>query len=103
MAKVREFVKKIPAAWQAMMVLLAIFLAGAAFSGILGLPDQVSANTNAIQENSNRIHQIEDSHVDERNLLLRMLCNQDPEESFETCERKYSGLVDGLGGPAGGG
>lgn len=99
MGKVITVLKKIPAAWQAFMALVAFFLAGAALSGWINLPARVDSVEAQVNTNTEEIHAIRDEHAQERNLMLRMLCNQDPAETFQSCERRYSGV----GGQPGGG
>jgi hypothetical protein len=83
--KLREVIRKVPAAWQALLVAVALLGAGATVSGYTGLPEKVKRNTAAIRA-------LEMEHAIDRNLLMRMLCNQNPDETFESCEQKYSGV-----------
>lgn len=71
---------------------VAVFVAGAYFSGILALPEDVQALEVKVETNIEAIHDLTEQSVRERNLMLRMLCNQDPEESWESCERQYGGV-----------
>ena len=85
MVKLKEMIQKVPAAWQALLVAIGLLGIGASLSGYTQLPEKVKRNTAAIRA-------LEADQAVDRNLLMRMLCNQDPEESFESCEQKYSGV-----------
>lgn len=76
----------------AVTILLSVFLAGAYLSGILSLPDSVQALELRVNNNTEAINELVDQNVHERSLMLRMLCNQDPHESWESCEMKYGGM-----------
>ena len=82
---VMDALKRIPAAWQVFMVMVALMGIGTKLSGYVGLPSKVEQNTIMI-------HDLQDEHAADRNLLLRVLCNQNPQETFASCEQKYSGV-----------
>jgi hypothetical protein len=99
MEKIITFFKNVPLIHKLMSifitVIIAVFVSGAYLSGIMDLPRKVELNSLAIEDNSEAIQYLTDQHEFERNLMLRMLCNQDPHETFESCERQYSGIGGG--------
>lgn len=95
MGKVIGWLKEIPLIHKLVMifitVVVSVFLSGAYLSGLLDLPDGVDELRAQVTVNTNAIHEIQDQHRSDRNLMLRMLCNQDPRESWESCELRYGG------------
>ena len=89
--KLKETMKKIPAAWQVGTLLIAIFLGGAALSGWIQLPSEMSATQETLE--FVRVEQIrnfsEHSQINSR--LDKILCNQNPDMTWDQCELAYGG------------
>ena len=82
------------AAWKAVSVLGAAIVLGMTLGGFVSLPGDVRANTEAIQE-----LQVENSrNFDEHRAINRrldmVLCNLNPDESWDSCALKYGGTSD---------
>lgn len=74
--------RRVPVAWQVFIVMIALMGIGASAAGYVGLPEKVEANTTAI-------HSLQDQGDIQERLMLRMLCNQDPVRTWESCETQY--------------
>lgn len=72
-------------------ILVAVFTSGMYFSGVLGLPESVEALET--QTEFIRTEQIKNfsEHAMINSRLDKILCNQNPEMTWDQCELRYGG------------
>ncbi len=75
----------------AITILIAVFTSGAYFSGVLGMPEELRANVETTEFiRAEQIRNFEE-HGQINVRLDKILCNQDPEMSWDQCELRYGG------------
>ncbi len=89
--RARAWWKDLDSAYKAASFVVALVLTGVTMGGWVGLPDRM-------EEMEGRVHLVEDCCEEEtrerqelRRLMNMILCNQDPENTFATCQLQHGG------------
>lgn len=101
--RMKKWWSELEPAWKAATALGAAIGLGMFMGGWVGIPAQVRANTLAISDNAACCESALHNCADTQQKLDRMLCNQDPDMSYEQCELRYGRAVFDNGDNGGGG
>lgn len=72
-------------------ILAAVSTSGAYFSGVLGLPEDVTNLSAKVEEHTVELEQNSIEHQTINSRLDKILCNQNPDMSWDQCELRYGG------------
>jgi len=87
----KTWLKNLDTAWKAVLALCGAIIFGMVFGGWLGLPSTVESNKHLIEQNRECCEEALQGSMNTELKLNRVLCNQDPDMSYERCEQLYGG------------
>lgn len=69
-----------------------VFLSGATLTGYIGLPERVDVNEAMLTEQAIEIYRLHEDDTEIKAALREILCNQDPDKTWEQCRLEYGSL-----------